>query len=371
MTKKYAAIIFLGVVILTLFGLILVLSASSTYSYFVFDSVFELFNSHFFKVLLGLFFLILFAYLPYEVYKNYSKILIIIAIMLLFYTLLFAISIKGAGRWINLGFISFQPADFAKLVLIIHLAYLIESKNEIIKNFKYGFLIPTAWIILTSGLIFLQPNVSNAALILIIGFSMLYVGGAKFTHILSACGSLAILAFSSAMIMEHSRQRLLSFWEGITTDGSINLQVTQAIYGLGSGGLYGIGIGNSKQSNLFLPESYGDFIFAVLGEETGFIGALTALIIYLTVFLCGIIVAMKAKDKFGQLLAFGISFSFIISALVNAGVATGLMPTTGLPLPFISYGGTSILFLSTSIGILINIALTNHQPELLPEQVNV
>jgi len=128
---------------------------------------------------------------------------------------------------------------------------------------------------------------------------------------------------------------------------------------LGSGGILGVGIGHSQQSNLFLPEAYGDFIFAILGEETGFIGSVIVLILFLVIFIAGILIAKKAKDEFGQLLAFGITFSIIMYAFVNIAVATGLFPTTGLPLPFISYGGTSLLFLCISVGILINIAISN------------
>jgi cell division protein FtsW len=141
------------------------------------------------------------------------------------------------------------------------------------------------------------------------------------------------------------------------------MQVKQAIYSLGSGGLLGVGIGNSKQNNLFLPEAYGDFIFAILGEETGFVGVVIVLLFYLILFVAGILIAKKAKDKFGQMLAFGISFSIIINAFINAAVATGLFPTTGLPLPFISYGGTSIIFLSVAVGILLNIAILNSKTD--------
>ncbi len=145
--------------------------------------------------------------------------------------------------------------------------------------------------------------------------------------------------------------------------GDLNIQVKQALYGLGSGGLTGVGIGNSKQNNLFLPEAYGDFIFAILGEEMGFIGSVIVLLSYLILFAAGILIAKKAKDRFGQLLAFGITFSITIYAFVNVAVTTGLFPTTGLPLPFISYGGTSIIFLSISVGILINIAIMNWKRE--------
>jgi cell division protein FtsW len=192
---------------------------------------------------------------------------------------------------------------------------------------------------------------------------MLYVGGAKFTHIAASSASLIAVGGSLAMIFAHSRARILGFINSLSNGGDINMQVKQAIYGLGSGGLLGVGIGNSKQNNLFLPEAYGDFIFAILGEETGFVGVITILLFYMALFVAGILVAKKAKDKFGQMLAFGISFSILISAFINAAVATGLFPTTGLPLPFISYGGTSIIFLSASVGILLNIAILNTKTE--------
>jgi cell division protein FtsW len=169
------------------------------------------------------------------------------------------------------------------------------------------------------------------------------------------------------MILSHSRARILGFINSFSNGGDINMQVKQAIYSLGSGGLLGVGIGNSKQNNLFLPEAYGDFIFAILGEETGFIGVIVVLMLYMILFVAGILIAKKTKDKFGQMLAFGISFSIIIYAFVNAAVATGLFPTTGLPLPFISYGGTSIIFLSASVGILLNIAILNTKNSIVKE----
>jgi cell division protein FtsW len=165
------------------------------------------------------------------------------------------------------------------------------------------------------------------------------------------------------MILSHSRKRILGFIGSFGEGGELNHQLKQGLLSLGSGGLFGVGIGNSKQSNLFLPEAYGDFIFGILGEETGFLGVVVVLLFYMVLFIAGILIAKKAKDKFGQMLAFGISFSIIIYAFVNAAVATGLFPTTGIPLPFISYGGTSIIFLSASIGILINIAIYNHATE--------
>jgi cell division protein FtsW len=361
--KKLGLTIFFDAFALTLLGLIIVMSASSTYSAIRFDSLFHLFNSHLFKVMIGILAMILFCAIPYEIYKDFSKPAIIIMTIVLILTLFFAHNIKGAGRWINLGFISFQPADVAKLVLIVHLAAMIEDKGESLKVYKEGFLYLMIWVLVIAGLILIQPNVSNAILLVFISFIMLYIGGAKFTHIMGTAFLCLLAGAGAAMLFAHSRERILSFITAINTGGTANIQVKQALLGLGSGGIFGVGLGHSMQSNLFLPESYGDFIFAIIGEELGFLGSFIVLFSYLVLFIAGILIAKKTKDTFGQLLAFGITFSIILYALINAAVATGLVPTTGLPLPFISYGGTSLIFLCISVGILVNIAYTNAKRE--------
>lgn len=370
MMKKLALTVFFDTFMLMLLGLIIVMSASSTYSAYKFESAFYLFNSHLVKVFLGLFFLFVFCFIPYEIYKHYSKYILIGVTGLLILTLIFAPEVKGAGRWLDLGVISIQPADVAKLVLIVHLAALIEQKQEYINDFKQGFLYTFIWVMLIAGLIFVQPNISTGIMIVVISLALLYVGGARFKHILFSSLASVFAAVSIAMLFSHSRSRIIGFFNAIKDGGDLNIQVKQALYGLGSGGITGVGIGNSKQNNLFLPEAYGDFIFAILGEEMGIIGTVTVLLSYLILFIAGILIAKKAKDRFGQLLAFGITFSIVIYAFVNAAVTTGLLPTTGLTLPFISYGGTSIIFLSISIGILINIAIMNSKRESELQQIN-
>jgi cell division protein FtsW len=359
--KKLALIIFFDAFVLMLLGLIIVMSASSTYSEFKFDSLFHLFNSHFFKVVFGIIFLILFSFIPYEIYKEFSKPAIFVITFILIVTLFVAPDIKGAGRWIHLGFFSFQPADIAKLILIIHLAFLLEHKADVLQNFKNGFLYLFLWVIIISGLVFIQPNISNGLLLLFMSLIILYVGGAKLKHIFAAALFCLVAGGIMAMVFTHSRSRILTFIHSSQLGRVPNIQVKQALLGLGSGHFFGVGLGQSLQSNLFLPEAYGDFIFAILGEELGYVGAVIVLLSYLVLFLAGILVAKKAKDKFGQLLAFGITFSIVLYAFVNVAVASGIVPTTGLPLPFISYGGTSLIFLCISVGIIINIALSNLQ----------
>ncbi len=357
--KKLAVIIFLDAFALMLLGLIIVMSASSTYSEFKFDSLFHLFNSHLFKVIFGIILMTGFSFIPYEIYKDFSKPMMLGITVILAVTLFVAPDIKGAGRWINLGFFSFQPADVAKLILLIHLSVLLEAKKEIIGNFKEGFFYLFLWVIIISALILIQPNVSNGILLIVVSLAMLYVGGAKLKHIFTSAFACLVAGAIAAMLMPHSRVRILTFLSSAQHGGSPNIQVKQALLGLGSGGFFGVGMGHSLQSNLFLPEAYGDFIFAILGEELGFIGSVIVLFGFLILFIAGIIIAKKAKDTFGQLLAFGITFSIIIYTFVNVAVSTGLVPTTGLPLPFISYGGTSLTFLCISVGILVNIALAN------------
>jgi cell division protein FtsW len=358
--KKLGLTIFFDVFALMLLGLTMVLSASSTYSVFKFDNVFYLFNSHLFKVFLGIVAIILFALIPYEYYRKLSKPLMILTTILLVVTLFFAHDIKGAGRWLNLGIISIQPADIAKLALIIHLAVLLEAKTATLDSYRNGFLYFFIWIMVISGLIMLQPNLSSGIMLIIISLTVIYAGGAKFKHIIGSM-LISVTVFGAvAMIFPHSRSRIFSYISSLSNGGDINFQVKQALYSLGSGGLFGVGIGNSMQSNLFLPEAYGDFIFAILGEEFGLIGSIAVLLAYLVFLVCGVLVAKKSKDMFGQLLAFGITVSIVFYAFVNVAVTTGVFPTTGLPLPFISYGGTSLIFLCISVGILINIAITNH-----------
>ncbi|MBU2494416.1 MAG: putative lipid II flippase FtsW [Bacteroidetes bacterium] len=354
--RKLVKILFALVVILMFFGIILVFSASGTYSAMKFDSIYVLFKSHLWKVIIAFVALVVFASIPYENYKKHSKILILGIIFLLLLTLIIAPKVKGASRWIDLGFVQFQPSELAKIIIVMHLASMIERKDELIKDFQKGFLLTMVWIVIVAGLVLIQPNVSTSAIIVLLSFTILFVGGARLKHVLGTLGGAAAFGGIVMMIFSHSRERVLGYVNSIVNGGDLNIQVKQAKIALGSGGILGVGLGHSRQSDLFLPESYGDFIFSILGEELGLVGTITILIIYLSIFLIGLIIAKRSDDRFGQLLGFGISFNIVFSAFINAGVVAGILPTTGITLPFISFGGTSIIIFAMSVGILINIA---------------
>ncbi|MBN1299743.1 MAG: cell division protein FtsW [Melioribacteraceae bacterium] len=346
------------IIVLTLvvLGSVLVFSASGTYSEIRFNNLYFLFKSHLWKIIGAIAALIIVSMVPYDIYKKYSKQLLIGILVILFATFIFSPKFKGAARWIDLGILRFQPSELAKLILIMHLAELLERKGELIKDFKHGFRYALFWVFVVSGLVLVQPNVSTSMIIVFTAVTLLYVGGCRFKHLVytfgsvSAAGALVMFAFS------HSRERIMTFWESLVGNSEPNTQVLQAKIGLGSGGFWGVGIGQSRQSDLFLPESYGDFIFSVLGEELGFIGAITVLFLFLALFVIGVLISKNAKDNYGKLLGFGISFNIAVSAFINAGVVMGVLPTTGITLPFISFGGTSIIIFCISVGILINIA---------------
>lgn len=359
--KKYSYIIFSAALVLMLFGIILVLSASSTFAFIKHDNQFYLFNSHLGKAMIGFLILIGCSAIPYDVYKNFSKWAMLGTLVLLVIVFFLPSSLnaeKGVHRWISFPF-TFQPADVARIVLLIHLAVLLEDKGDSITDFKNGLIFPLFWILIISGLILAQPNVSTATLIFIVGLMMLFVAGARIKHLFFTVLTCVFAGGAVAMIFNHSRTRVLNFISSMFNGGEVNWQVKQAIYSFGSGGISGVGFGHSYQRNLFLPEAYGDFIFAIVGEESGIIGSLLLLIVYLTIFICGILIAKNSSDEYGKFLAFGISITFVLYAFIHAGVALGVLPTTGLPLPLISHGGTSLWITCFSLGVLMNIGLTN------------
>ncbi len=372
--KKYGVIIFLISIFLMGLGIYLVMSASNTYSDVRYDQPFKIFSEHLRNAGLGLLFLIVFAVMPYRYLKPISKAVLFTAILLLLLTLLIGQEINGAKRWLNLG-IQFQTSDFARLALIIHLASFIERKGEAFQEFSQGFFKAFIWVVAVVVLVMAQPNVSTSFLLLMLSFILMYVGGAKKRHILLTSFTSFGLLLMSALMLSHSRERLEAFVTSLSEKKQVSTQVYQAIVGLGSGGPWGVGFGESKQRNLFISEAHNDFIFAIWGEERGFAGTSTILAIYFTMFYLGFLISRKAPDVFGQLLAFGISMSFIMMAFINAAVASGAIPATGLPLPFVSSGGTSILILSISTGILINIAfaaakLEKSEPEIIIAKAN-
>lgn len=347
-----------------------VYSASSTWALEKFGESDRLLGSHAIKVIAGFVAIFLFMNVNYKVYKKISKPVLIATILLLLVTLFLGGEVKGATRWLRLGGFGLQPSEFAKFALIFHLCVLIAAKKEGIKVFKTGFAPMMVWIGVVTVLVLLQPNFSNGAMIFLISLVMLFVGRAKFSHIALTIAGLVPLLIVYMLSAEYRMQRIMNFLAGTGGAGSKgNYQLWQGIIGFGNGGIFGLGPGESRQRDFFLPESYGDFVFSIVGEEYGLIGTIFIMLLFLTIMLRGMRIAKHARDDFGRYLAVGITTSITMYALINAGVTLGILPTTGLPMPFVSYGGSSMLFSSVAIGVLLNISSqTDMHPRLVHAQ---
>ncbi len=344
-----------AVLILMMLSLGVVYSASATWSLEKFGQSSHLLNSHAMKILVGIIALFIGMNIDYLKLRKLTKPALIVAILLLGVTFVLGGEMKGATRWLRFGGFGLQPSEFAKFALLFHLCALIATKGEAIKDFKKGLMPMMIWIGLVVGLVMAQPNFSAGMMIILLSCVMLFVSRAKFLHLLGT--GLAILPVVGLYMISapYRMERIRSFIGG-HSGGKINYQLWQGIIGFGNGGLLGVGPGESKQRDFFLPESYGDFVFSIVGEEYGFIGTIFFLSLFLFIMLRGFKIAKNAKDEFSRLLAIAITSTVTLYALVNAGVTLGILPTTGLPMPFVSYGGSSLLFTSFAVGILLNIS---------------
>ena len=356
------------IVVLALMTLSLgvVYSASSTWAMLRSGSSEKLLGSHTLKVLLSFAMIFVFMQIDYKKYKKLTKPVLIGAVFLLLVTLGLGGEVKGATRWLRFGGFGLQPSEFAKYALIFHLCVLLTEKRDRIRDFKAGFIPMMIWIGCVTLLVLVQPNFSNGAMIFAISLVMLFVGRAKLSHIGLTVAALVPFLLIYMVSAEYRMKRVLGLFNGSSENGGYgNYQLWQGIIGFGNGGIFGLGPGQSRQRELFLPESYGDFVFSIVGEEYGLIGTLFILLLFLTILLRGMKIAKNAHDEFGRYLAIGITASITLYALINAAVTLGMLPTTGLPMPFVSYGGSAMVFSSVAIGVLLNISSqTDMRPRL-------
>ncbi len=349
-------LLLLLVVILMCIGVLAVYSSGAGWGAKKFDSdAYFLWRQAAYAVL-GLVVIFIVGGVDYKVLKSFSKVILIISLALLAMLLVLKSLgvISGAARWIGYGRVKFQASDLAKYALIIHLATMLSEKQRYIKDLERAYYPMLMVILAVCSLVALEPNFSTAAVLMVIGFAMLFIGGASLKHLALTLLPMVLLATVFALSADYRRERLLTF-VGIGSQKA-SYQVEQALIGLGNGGLTGLGIGASKQRELFLPASYNDFIFAIFGEEYGFIGAVALLLLFGGIMVCGLLIAQNALDDFGKFLGYGITIALCLYAFVNAGVACQLLPTTGLPMPFVSYGGSAMLFNAFGVGVLISIS---------------
>ena len=355
-----ANIIIYLVTTLLVIGTIMIYSATSARAVGSLNPINLTFLKHILWVVFAIIGMLTMMRLDYYYIQKYSKLILVIALALLIIVLIPGIgtTTNGASRWIRIGsYFGFQPSEFAKLAMIIFMSSYIATKQEKMANFTKGFLIPVILIGLVSLLILKEPDLGTAIFVSLISFILIIVGGTRIVYVVFTLMAAAPHIYSIIYkIQAYQKARLLAFLDPWKDPEGIGYQIIQSWIALGSGGLTGLGLGESRQKLFFLPESSSDFIFSIIGEELGFIGTTGIIIIFALLAWQGMRVCRSAPDMLGFSLALGITLSITLQSAINIAVATGAMPTTGLPLPFISAGGSSLLLSSIGIGILLNIA---------------
>ena len=353
---KFNWALFVIMMILVTLGCVFVYSASFYGAQLVYGDSFFFLKKQIFGVAVGIVCYVLFSLLNYNILQKFKWLFTVLAMILLGLVFVPKIGVTnyGATRWINLGVITFQPSEVAKFAFILFSASVLSKSAETVKSFK-GILPVLIVGLVYCVLIILEPNMSIVICMALLIVVMLFVGGARFKHFLILSVPAVALVVLLILVEPYRLKRLVAFVDPFASSKGEGFQVVQSLLGISLGGMFGVGIFNSRQKYLFLPFSESDFIFSIIAEEIGFLGSLAVIVLYVLLFLCIIKVARNAKDKFGCLLATGIGSLVLIQVLLNMGVVTSLLPPTGLPLPFISAGSTSIMIFMSMLGIVQNI----------------
>lgn len=350
-------LLILTVLTLLIIGLIAISSASVVISYERFGSNYVYLARQAVSVVAGLIAWAIFQAIDYRFWKRSATILLvfILAGLLLVFVPHIGTALGGAHRWINLKFVTIQPSEFVKLAFILYLAAWLDSRRSKIQDFKSGFLPAIFMIGLMILLIILQPDMGTVVVIVLVAAILLFIAGAKIIHL----GFAALLGIVLLLVLIHIApyrlQRLRTFLNPSSNLGSA-YQINQSLLAIGNGGPLGLGFGNSRQKYLYLPQAHTDSIFPIIAEELGFLRASFIILIFVVLVLRGYAIAKKAPDFFTSLVAVGITAWILVQTLVNLGAMLGIIPLTGVPLAFISFGGSSIVALLMGIGVLTNIS---------------
>ena len=346
------------IIILLSMGLVMVLSASSPSSLAESGDSYVYFSKQLFFAIAGIILMFFISKIDYRFFKNFYKHAWWISAAMLVLVLIAGKEVKGATRWLSItDTFSFQPSEVVKIFMIIFYAGILTKNKDKLNKYFSGFILNILYVVPIIGLLVLQPHLSASIVILGTVTIMIIIAGAKLRHFILTGLFAGVPLLGLAILLEPYRlERFITFLDPWKDPSDTGYQVIQSLYAIGSGGLFGVGLGESKQKFLYIPEPHNDFIFSILGEELGFIGCAIVIVLFAIFIWRGIVIAMKAPDMFGSLIAIGITSLVAIQAIINIAVVTSSMPATGMPLPFFSYGGTALLILLSSMGILLNIS---------------
>jgi cell division protein FtsW len=363
--------LFVLILVLSGIGIAMSYSASAVYAMKTFGDAFHFLKRQLVWFAVGFLFMFVFKEIDYRHYLKYTKLLLLVSLIMLVLVLLPGVghSAKGSARWLGFGSVTFQPSEFVKIFVVIFLAKVFSSDA---RDHFVRILIPVVIVSIIFLLVILQPDFGTAMDILLVSVFILFVSGFPLTYIVSLFIISIPMFYLMIYFVEYRKDRMVAFFNPWAYRYGIGYHIIQAFIAFRMGGFFGTGLGKGAQKLSRLPEPHTDFIYAVIGEEAGLVGTVLIVLLFLAVLWRGIVIATGAQDNFGRLLAVGLSLMIVIQAFINISVVTGGLPTTGIPLPFISYGGSSLLANMTAAGILLNISRHQgaaHQEMKLFEEV--
>lgn len=349
------------VLLLVGMGIVMVYSASSALALKKFGSDYFFLKRQALFSLIGIVVLVLFSYIPFRIYRLLTYPALAAAMVMLLAVAFTGLGVTagGSARWLQIGPVRFQPSELARMALVIYLAYSMSKKDELLRDFSVGFLPHMIVLGLFTILLLIQPDFGSVVIFGLLTWIMLFVGGCRILHLLSVVALLAPMAWLFMTQADYRVRRLMSFMDPWQYRADEGYQIVHSFMAFGTGGITGAGLGKGYQKLFYLPEPHTDFIFSVVGEELGLIGVMIVILLYGIMLMRGIRIARHAQDRFGALLAMGITVTIGLQVCINMGVTLGLLPTKGLTLPFLSYGGTSLLINMAAVGIMMNIGARN------------
>ena len=351
------------VLLLTAVGLVMLLSASFPSAYYTTknnDPTYYFVRQGVFAVM-GVAAMFFIGKINYQRFRGVAKFLLYLSIILLVLVIIpgnpLAVTRNNATRWLGIGdLFTFQPSEIAKVAVVIYFSDSISKKKDQMRSFRYGILPYAIWLVVLGGLVGLEPHLSGAILIMGVGAALMLVGGINWAWVIGAVGAAGAAMYLVLFVIGYNTSRI-TYWLNPWADAQgAGWQLSQSLITIGSGGLWGVGLGKSRQKFLYLPEEHNDFIFAIICEELGLIGASIIMLLFAALILRGYWIALHARDRFGSLLVVGITTLVAMQTFLNIGVVTGLLPTTGISLPFFSYGGTALSIQLAEMGIVVSVS---------------
>lgn len=344
--------------VLVIFGLIMMASASFANAYYMFGDSFHYIKTQAVYAVMGLVAMYIISHINYRIFHKFAWIIFAVSYVMLVVTL-FMPPLNNARRWIIIGGFTFQPSELVKFAVIILFSHWVSVHPERMKEFKYGFLYPLLVLGAIAAIMLQQTHLSGTILICLVGCVLMFIGGTRMKWFGLTAATVVPLGVAFVFLadkMDYAMERITIWLDPFVDRTGAGHQIIQSWLAIGSGGLMGLGLGNSRQKHLYVPEPQNDFIFSIICEELGFIGAVFIILLFVLFIFRGFAIAMKARDKFGALIAIGVTAQIGLQAMLNIAVVTGTIPNTGISLPFFSQGGSSLFVLLCEVGVLLSVS---------------